>query len=51
MITERCARAEVGLVEFAKCALAIAERVMPLYRSKYSKHTFFDFNEDFNKAR
>ncbi len=32
--------AEVGLVEFAKCALAIGKRVMPLYRSKYSKHTF-----------
>ena len=32
--------AEVGLVEFAKCALAIAKRVMPSYRSKYSKHTF-----------
>lgn len=32
--------AEIGLVEFAKCALAIAKRVMPFYRSKYSKHTF-----------
>jgi hypothetical protein len=32
--------AEVGLVDFAKYALAIAERVMPPYRSKYSKHTF-----------
>lgn len=32
--------AEVGLVEFAKCAFAIGKRVMPLYRSKYSKHTF-----------
>jgi IS5 family transposase len=32
--------AEVGLVDFAKCALAIAKKVMPLYRSKYSKHTF-----------
>jgi hypothetical protein len=32
--------AEVGLVEFAKCALGIAKRVMPLYGSKYSKHTF-----------
>jgi hypothetical protein len=32
--------AEIGLVDFAKCALAIAKRVMPLYRSKYSKHTF-----------
>jgi hypothetical protein len=32
--------AEIGLVEFAKCALAMAKRVMPLYRSKYSKHTF-----------
>ncbi len=32
--------AEIGWVEFAKCALAIAKRVMPLYGSKYSKHTF-----------
>lgn len=32
--------AEVGLVDFAKCALAIANKVMPFYRSKYSKHTF-----------
>lgn len=32
--------AEVGLVSFAKCALAIAKRVIPSYRSKYSKHTF-----------
>lgn len=32
--------AEIGLVEFAKCALAMATRVLPLYRSKYSKHTF-----------
>jgi hypothetical protein len=32
--------AEVGLVDFAKCALAIGKRVMPMYRSKYSKHTF-----------
>lgn len=32
--------AEIGLVEFAKCALGIAKRVMPSYRSKYSKHTF-----------
>lgn len=32
--------AEIGLVEFAKCALVIAKRVMPSYRSKYSKHTF-----------
>ncbi len=32
--------AEVGLVTFAKCALEIGRRVMPLYRSKYSKHTF-----------
>jgi hypothetical protein len=32
--------AEIGWVDFAKCALAIAKRVMPLYRSKYSKHTF-----------
>jgi hypothetical protein len=32
--------AEVGLVDFAKCVLAIARRVLPLYRSKYSKHIF-----------
>lgn len=32
--------AEVGLVAFAKCALVIAKKVMPEYRSKYSKHTF-----------
>ena len=32
--------AEIGLVRFAKCALAIATKVLPLYRSKYSKHTF-----------
>src|SRR5918994_903994 len=40
MNATRCVMAEVGLVNFAKCALAIAKRVMPLYRSKYSKHTF-----------
>jgi hypothetical protein len=32
--------AEIGLVDFAKCALAIATKVLPLYRSKYAKHTF-----------
>lgn len=32
--------AEVGLVQFAKCALAIATRVLPLFRNKFSKHTF-----------
>jgi hypothetical protein len=32
--------AEIGLVHFAKCALAIATKVLSLYRSKYSKHTF-----------
>ena len=32
--------AEIGLVAFAKWALQIARRVMPAYRSKYSKHTF-----------
>jgi hypothetical protein len=32
--------AEIGLVEFAKYALAIAKRAMPLYGSKYSKHIF-----------
>jgi hypothetical protein len=31
--------AEIGLVEFGKCALTIGKRVMPLYRSKYSKYT------------
>lgn len=32
--------AEVGLVAFAKCELAMGQRVMPAYRNKYSKHTF-----------
>ena len=32
--------AEVGLVKFAGYALAIAKKVIPLYRNKYSKHTF-----------
>ncbi len=32
--------AEIDLVHFAKSALAIARRVMPLYRSKFSRHTF-----------
>ena len=32
--------AEVGLIKFAGYALAIAKRVIPLYRNKYSKHTF-----------
>jgi hypothetical protein len=32
--------AEIGLVDFAKCAVAIGKRVMLSYRSKYSKHTF-----------
>jgi IS5 family transposase len=32
--------AEVDLVDFAICALAIAKKVLPLYRNKYSKHTF-----------
>jgi len=31
---------EIGLVAFAKCALAIAQKVLPLYGIKYSKHTF-----------
>ena len=31
--------AEIGLVDFAKCAFAIVQWVMPLYRRKYSKHT------------
>jgi hypothetical protein len=32
--------AEVGLIAFASCALKIAKRVMPKYRSRFSKHTF-----------
>jgi hypothetical protein len=32
--------AEVGLVLFAKTALAVMEEVMPPYGSKFSKHTF-----------
>ncbi len=32
--------AEVGLVNYSGCAMAIAQKVMPLYRNKYSKHTF-----------
>src|SRR5688572_18582241 len=40
MTTKRCIMAEIGLVDFAKCALAIGKKVLPLYRSKYSKHTF-----------
>ncbi len=32
--------AEVGLVAFATCALEIARATLPLYRSKFSKHTF-----------
>lgn len=32
--------AEVGLVAFASCALDIAKQVIPMYRSKFSKHTF-----------
>lgn len=32
--------AEVGLVAFARCAFEIAKRVLPMYRSKFSKHTF-----------
>lgn len=34
MSTERCLMAEFGLVDFAKFALAIAKRLLPLYRSK-----------------
>lgn len=30
----------MGLVDFAKCAVANIKRVLPLYRSQYSKHTF-----------
>ena len=32
--------AEIGLVAFARCALEIARRAMPSYRSKFSKHIF-----------
>jgi len=32
--------AEVGLVAFAKCELAMGQRVMPAYRRMYLKHTF-----------
>jgi hypothetical protein len=32
--------AEVGLIDFAKRALAIAKKGLPLSRRKYSKHTF-----------
>lgn len=32
--------AEIGLVAFATCALEIAQRSMPSYRSKFSKHVF-----------
>lgn len=32
--------AEVELVKFAGCALAIAKKVIPPYRNKYSRHTF-----------
>src|SRR5512141_1399239 len=32
--------AEVGVVAFATCALEIAQGSIPLYRSKFSKHTF-----------
>lgn len=32
--------AEIGLTAFAKCALEISQRVLPAYRSRFSKHTF-----------
>src|SRR5262249_52433718 len=32
--------AEIGLVEFARVALPVAESILPRYRSKYSKHQF-----------
>jgi hypothetical protein len=32
--------AEIGLVQYARIALPIAQAVVPAYRSKYSKHTF-----------
>jgi hypothetical protein len=32
--------AEVGWVAFASCTLDIDKQVMPMYRSKFSKHTF-----------
>lgn len=40
MSTKICLMARVGLVDFAKCAIAITKRVVQLYRSKYSKHTY-----------
>ncbi len=32
--------AEVGLLPFARVALQVATRVLPLYRSRFSKHQF-----------
>jgi len=32
--------AEVGLVLFARTALAVMQEVLPAYSGKYSKHTF-----------
>ena len=32
--------AEVGLLPFARVALQVAERVLPPYRSRFSKHQF-----------
>ena len=32
--------AEVGLVRYARVALEVAQRVLPAYRTKFSKHKF-----------
>jgi hypothetical protein len=32
--------AEIGLVPFARVALEVARRVLPSYRSRFSKHQF-----------
>ena len=32
--------AEVGLLPFARVALQVAKRVLPPYRSRFSKHQF-----------
>ncbi len=33
-------RAEIGLLPFARVALDVAIRVLPPYRSRFSKHQF-----------
>jgi hypothetical protein len=32
--------AEIGLVQFARVALDVAQATVPRYRTKFSKHTF-----------